>query len=64
MKGVENFQDADLMKIDDKFNPQEMIQENDEEDDMYLAEYNIEDRPRIVKPESGLDMKQYDNYGR
>ena len=63
MKGVENFQDQDLMKIDDKFNPQELIQENDEEDDMYLAEYDIQEK-RIVKPESGTDMKKYDNYGR
>jgi len=42
MKKVEHLQQGEFARIEDKFNPQDLIDDNDDEDDLYLAEYNIQ----------------------
>jgi hypothetical protein len=63
MKKVEKFQYADMKRVDDQFNPKDLIDDNDEEDNMYLAEYKIAEKKRLQE-DIQSDKRKIEEYGR
>jgi len=66
LKKIENMNYGDVMRAEDKFNPHDLIEENDDEDKLYLAEYNIhtvEEKKQIEKRDEEAD-KRFENYGK
>lgn len=64
MKKVENIAYGDIRRVDEAFNPHDLIDENDEEDNMYLAEYNIRAEKKKIKEMDAAEKRKLDEYGR
>ena len=61
---VETIQYHDVKKVSEMFNPHDLIDENDAEDNLYLAEYNIQGERQLIKDRKQNDKKRADQYGR
>ena len=57
---LENMQLDGLKGIDEHFNPNDLIDEDDEDDEFYLAEYNLQS-DRILKDKQ--DKRKIEEYG-
>jgi hypothetical protein len=63
MKKLENVSPLEIRGIDDGFNPHDLIEENDDEDNIYLAEYNIQPDKQKLKQIEAQTKKQFEEYG-
>lgn len=65
LKDVGNSKYSEMKErgFDPKFNPQDLIEENDEEDNYYLAEYNLTvalAKPQQIVPQSQKELPKDD----
>ena len=63
MKKIGEMKADQLKKVDAKFDPADLIDENDDEDDIYLAEYSIDADKKPVPRSEEKDAK-FENYGK
>lgn len=64
-KKLENLTYTDLKGIgDEKFRPQDLIVEDDEEDAMYMGEYNIQEEKAKREMASNVEKKKVEEYGK
>jgi len=61
---VETIHYHDMNKVNDLFNPHDLIEENDHEDNLYLAEYNIQNEREQIKDMKQNDKRRADQYGK
>jgi hypothetical protein len=52
-----------MKRVDDAFNPKDLIDDNDEEDNMYLAEYKIAEKKRLQE-DIQVDKRKVEEYGK
>ena len=65
MKKLRNSQEQDLTHVYDRFNPHDLIDDNDEDDDMYLAEYNItKEKKRAMADREYMNRRKIEQYGK
>jgi len=64
LKKIENIFYGDIRKVDEKFNPHDLIDENDEEDNVFLAEYNIQTEKKKIKDKDAAEKRKLEEYGR
>ena len=57
---IDNMQLDDLKGVDEHFNPNDLIDEDDEDDEFYLAEYNLHS-DKILKDKQ--EKRKIDEYG-
>lgn len=62
MKKVENLQQKEIK--DERFNPYDLIDDNDDDDNMYLAEYNIGHEKQQIRTQHEVDRKKAEEYGK
>src|SRR5690348_1086917 len=48
----------DVKNLDENFNPQDLIEENDEEDNIYLAEYNLDLDKQLREHNKNQEVKR------
>ena len=48
---------------DENFNPSDLIDENDEDDLLYLAEYNLQPDKMLKERQDKADKKKIEEYG-
>jgi len=62
MKKIGEMKTEQLKKVDAKFDPADLIDDNDDEDDIYLAEYSIDTDKKAKYEEK--DNTRFENYGK
>ena len=55
---------TDIKGLEEEFDPTELIDENDREDDIYLAEYNIQHDLALQKQKRGAQKARFGDNGR
>ena len=64
MKKIGEMKTEQLKKVDAKFDPTDLIDDNDDEDDIYLAEYSIESEKKQQKSDEKEKEARFENYGK
>lgn len=54
----------DCKDLDETFNPHDLIDENDDEDNVYLAEYNLELEKQLKEHIKNEERKKLEDYGK
>lgn len=54
----------DVKNLDENFNPHDLIEENDEEDNIYLAEYNLGHEKQLKEQSKNQEIKRLQEYGK
>ena len=63
LEKLENMQLDDLRGIDEHFNPNDLIDEDDEDDQFYLAEYNLQSDKMLKDRQDKQDKRKMEEYG-
>lgn len=64
LKKLEKYNYEDVKGLDENFDPNDLIEENDEEDNVYLAEYNIQQDHAQRELMRNLEQKRLEDYGK
>lgn len=64
MKKVEKYQQGEFVRLEETFNPNDLIDENDDEDNMYLAEYRLHPEKKERKTPAEVQQKKLEEYGK
>jgi len=64
LKKIEQLLYGDVKRVDEDFNPHDLIDENDEEDNQYLGEYNLSVEKKQMRAENEAEKRKLDEYGK
>ena len=64
LKKIEKILYGDIRKVDETFNPHDLIDDNDEEDNEYLGEYNLSNEKKRLRALDEAERRKADEYGR
>ena len=64
LKKIEQLLYGDVKRVDEGFNPHDLIDDNDEEDNHYLGEYNLNVEKKQMKIDNEAERRKLEEYGK